>query len=426
MRVLVVGNGGREHALTMALARSPRVSALFATRPNAGQAALAEAVDIAPDDVAGLVDFARKNQVDLTVVGPERPLTLGLVDALTAAGLKAFGPSAAAAELEGSKAFAKEVMLRAGVPTAAHQTFEDLEAARAYVREFGRPVVVKADGLAAGKGVVLCETVAEADLALADMLEGGAFGQAGRRVVVEELLIGEEASFIAVCDGVHVLPLASSQDHKRVGDGDAGPNTGGMGAYSPAPIVTPELEAELMARVMEPVVREMAAAGKPFSGFLYAGVMVTASGPMVLEFNVRLGDPETQPLMARLQTDLIDVIEATLAGRLDTLTLAWDPRAALSVVMASEGYPASPRTGDAISGLAEAAAVPGAVVHHAGTALDADGTVRSAGGRVLSVTGLGATVGEAAAVAYAGVARIRWAGEHHRSDIGFRAIQREG
>lgn len=426
MRVLVVGNGGREHALTMALGRSARVSELFVTRPNAGQAALAQAVDIAPDDVAGLVGFARENHIDLTVVGPERPLTLGLVDALSAAGLRAFGPSAAAAELEGSKAFAKEVMLRAGVPTAEHRTFDDLGAARAFVRSFGRPVVVKADGLAAGKGVVLCETIAEADAALADMLEGGAFGAAGRRVVVEELLVGEEASFIAVCDGTHVVALASSQDHKRVGDGDTGPNTGGMGAYSPAPIVTPELEAELMARVMEPVVREMAAAGKPFSGFLYAGVMVTAAGPMVLEFNVRLGDPETQPLLTRLKTDLLDVIEATLAGTLADIALEWDPRAALSVVMAAEDYPASPRTGDAISGLDRAAEVAGAVVHHAGTRLDAAGAVRTAGGRVLSVTGLGATVAEAAAVAYAAVDCIRWPGEHHRSDIGFRAIEREG
>ncbi|MCB9785899.1 MAG: phosphoribosylamine--glycine ligase [Deltaproteobacteria bacterium] len=426
MRVLVVGNGGREHALAMALRRSPRVGELFITRPNGGQAALGQAVDIAPDDVDGLVAFVRRERIDLTVVGPERPLTLGLVDALNEAGFRAFGPTARAAELEGSKAHAKAIMLRAGVPTAEHRTFEDLSEARRWVREFGRPVVVKADGLAAGKGVVLCHTVEEADVALSDMLEGGAFGQAGRRVVVEELLSGEEASFIAVCDGEHVLALASSQDHKRVGEGDTGPNTGGMGAYSPAPVVTPELERELMERVMRPVVRTMAAEGAPFLGFLYAGVMVTAEGPMVLEFNVRLGDPETQPLLTRLQTDLVDLIEATLDGRLAELELRWDPRAALCVVMASEGYPEAPRTGDVIAGLEEAASVADTVVHQAGTRLLSDGTVHTSGGRVLSVTGLGVTVAEAAGRAYEAVARIRWRGEHHRRDIGYRAIAREG
>lgn len=423
MRILVVGNGGREHAIGWKLAQSPRCEALFATRPNAGLARIAEAVDIAPTDVAGLAMFASHNAIDLTVVGPELPLTLGLVDRFEAMGLRAFGPRQAAAELEGSKAFAKRVMTDAKVPTAAYEVFHDAASAKAWVREFGKGVAVKADGLAAGKGVLLCATVAEAEAAIDQVLSDRAFGEAGARAVIEELLVGEEASFIAICDGKTVLPLASSQDHKRVGDGDTGLNTGGMGAYSPAPVVTSALADELMATVMQPTVDAMAAAGKPFVGFLYAGVMVTSEGPRVLEFNVRLGDPETQPLLARLKTDLVDVFEAALDGALDQLELEWDPRPAMCVVMASQGYPVSSRKGDPIAGLAEAAKVRDATVFHAGTRLEGD-QVFVNGGRVLGVTALGDDLAAARERAYEAVGKISWPGEHHRSDIGWRALER--
>lgn len=421
MKVLIVGNGGREHALAWRLSLSPHCEGLYATRPNAGLAEIASPVDLDPTDVAGLVAFAESEGIGLTVVGPERPLTLGLVDAFQAAGLRAWGPRAAAAELEGSKAFAKELMSDAGVPTAAYGVFDDAAAARAWVRSFGRPVAVKADGLAGGKGVLLCDSVAEAEAAIDLLMLGGAFGDAGARVVVEELLYGEEASFIALCDGTHVLPLASSQDHKRVGDGDAGPNTGGMGAYSPAPLVTDALEAEIMRRVMEPTVAALAARGCPFVGFLYAGIMVTEAGPMVLEFNVRLGDPETQPLMMRLRSDLVELLVAGLEGRLDALPpLDWDPRSALCVVMASEGYPGPTRTGDAISGLGEPAEAA-VRVFQAGTRAQG-GRALVSGGRVLGVTALGHDLPAAAAAAYARVAQISWPGEHHRTDIGWRAL----
>jgi phosphoribosylamine--glycine ligase len=419
MKVLVVGNGGREHALAWRLSQSPSCTALYATRPNAGLAALAEAVDIAPDDVDGLVAFARAEQIGLTVVGPEKPLTMGIVDAFEANGLHAWGPREAAARLEGSKAFAKEVMEDAGIPTAAYGVFTQAAEARRWVREFDRPVAVKADGLAAGKGVVLCETILEAEAAIDEMLDGGAFGEAGRVVVVEELLRGEEVSFIALCDGTHVVPLASSQDHKRIGEGDTGLNTGGMGAYSPAAAATAEVEAQIMELVMRPAVRVMADAGIPFIGFLYAGLMLTADGPYVLEFNVRLGDPETQPLMARLKSDLVEVLLAGIDRRLDEVVLDWDPRPALCVVMASEGYPVSSSKGDVIDGLG--GQHDDVTVFHAGTRRDGTDVV-TAGGRVLGVTALGDTLAEAAGKAYARVDTISWRGEQHRRDIGWRAL----
>jgi phosphoribosylamine---glycine ligase len=421
MKILLVGNGGREHALAWRLAQSPSAPELFATRPNAGLARLARAVDLGVDQVTELVSWALEHQVDLTIVGPELPLTLGIVDRFEEAGLAIWGPSQAAARLEGSKAFAKDVMTRAGVPTAEYAAFADLAKAKAWVREFGRPVVVKADGLAAGKGVILCQTAEEAERALDSMLMDGAFGDAGSRVVVEELLLGEEASFIALCDGVNVLPLASSQDHKRVGEGDTGPNTGGMGAYSPAPVVDADLEQRIIDQVMLPTIRTLAEMGAPFVGFLYAGIMVTKAGPKVLEFNVRMGDPETQPLMMRLQSDLIEVLQMGLAGRLHEVALNWDPRSALTVVMCSEGYPLSARKGDAIRGLDEAGEVSDAHVFLAGAKLE-QAEVLTNGGRVLGVTALGDTLHDAASRAYEAVDCISWPGAHFRSDIGWRAL----
>lgn len=421
MKILLVGNGGREHALAWRLAQSPSAPELFATRPNAGLARLAQAVDLGVDQVDGLVSWALEHQVDLTIVGPELPLTLGIVDRFQEAGLAIWGPSQAAARLEGSKAFAKDVMTRAGVPTAEYAAFADLARAKAWVRDFGRPVVVKADGLAAGKGVILCETAEEAELALDSMLMDGAFGDAGSRVVVEELLLGEEASFIALCDGVNVLPLASSQDHKRVGEGDTGVNTGGMGAYSPAPVVDGDLEQQIIDQVMYPTIRTLAEMGAPFVGFLYAGIMVTEAGPKVLEFNVRMGDPETQPLMMRLQSDLIQVLQMGLEVRLDEVALRWDPRSALTVVMCSEGYPLSPRTGDVIRGLDQAGEVSDAHVFLAGARGDQT-EVLTSGGRVLGVTALGDTLQDAAALAYEAVDCISWPGVHYRGDIGWRAL----
>ncbi len=423
MKVLLVGNGGREHALAWRIAQSPAAPTLYATRPNAGLAKIAKAVDLGVEQIDELVAWAGAEQIDLTVVGPELPLTLGIVDRFQRAGLAVWGPSQAAARLEGSKAFAKDVMTRAGVPTAAYGAFSDVEEAKGWVRSFGKPVVVKADGLAAGKGVILCYTPEEAEAALDSMLTEGAFGDAGARVVVEELLIGEEASYIALCDGVHVLPLASSQDHKRVGEGDTGPNTGGMGAYSPAPVVDAALERQIIDEVMYPILRTMAEMGAPFVGFLYAGIMVTESGPKVLEFNVRMGDPETQPLMMRLKSDLVAVLQDGLAGRLDEVSLEWDPRSALTVVMCSEGYPASARKGDVIEGLEEAATVEGSHVFVAGAQLDNESVVTS-GGRVLGVTALGEDLKGAAGRAYEAVSHITWPGAHYRSDIGWRALSR--
>ena len=431
MKVLVIGSGGREHALAWKLAQSPRVSEVIVAPGNAGTAREPRcrnaAVKVA--DIDGLLQLAQDEDVALTVVGPEVPLVAGVVDRFRAAGLRIFGPSAAAAQLEGSKAFAKDFLARHGIPTAFYAVHTEVEPALAYLREKGAPIVVKADGLAAGKGVIVAMTLDEAEAAVRDMLAGNAFGDAGARVVIEEFLDGEEASFISMVDGRSALPMATSQDHKRVGDGDTGPNTGGMGAYSPAPVVTPEVHARVMREIVEPTVAGMAADGTPFTGFLYAGLMIDASGaPKVIEFNVRFGDPETQPVMLRLQSDLLDLVEAALDGRLDEAEVVWDPRPSLGVVMAARPYPDAPVTGDAIAGLEEgegAADGPVAKVFHAGTTLDTEGRVVTAGGRVLCVTALGDTVAEAQRNAYAGVAAISWANEFHRSDIGWRAIARE-
>jgi phosphoribosylamine--glycine ligase len=426
MKVLVIGGGGREHALAWKLAQSPRVSEVLVAPGNAGTAREPKCrnVDVSATDVARLLQLALDEEIALTVVGPEGPLVAGVVDAFRAAGQRIFGPTAAAAQLEGSKAFAKDFLARHRIPTAYYQVFDDVALGLDYVREMGAPIVVKADGLAAGKGVVVAMTLDEAEAAIRDMLDGNAFGAAGSRVVVEEFLQGEEASFISMVDGAHALPMATSQDHKRVGDGDTGPNTGGMGAYSPAPVVTPEVHARVMREVVEPTVRGMIADGMPFTGFLYAGLMIDADGaPKVIEFNVRFGDPETQPVMLRLRSDLVDLVEAAIDGRLADTTADWDPRPSLGVVMAAGGYPGTPRAGDAISGL-DAALPEGSKIFHAGTRLS-DGQVLTAGGRVLCACALGDTVREAQRAAYAAAARISWAGEFHRHDIGWRAIARE-
>ena len=426
MKVLVIGSGGREHALAWKLAQSPRVSEVIVAPGNAGTATEAGCrnAPVAVTDLDGLLQLARDEGVALTVVGPEGPLVAGVVDRFRAAGLRVFGPSAAAAQLEGSKAYAKDFLARHRIPTAFYSVFTQVEPALAYVRDKGAPIVVKADGLAAGKGVIVAMTLAEAEDAVRDMLSGNAFGEAGARVVVEEFLEGEEASFISMVDGRTALPMATSQDHKRVGDGDTGPNTGGMGAYSPAPVVTEAVHARVMAEVVNPTVAGMIADGIPFTGFLYAGLMIDATGaPKVIEFNVRFGDPETQPVMLRLQSDLVELVEAAIDGRLHQTRAQWDPRPSLGVVMAARPYPETPVTGEVISGLD--AVPPTAQVFHAGTALDAAGNVLSAGGRVLCVAALGESVSAAQANAYAGVKAIAWASEFHRSDIGWRAIERE-
>ncbi|HJX17218.1 MAG TPA: phosphoribosylamine--glycine ligase [Acidiferrobacterales bacterium] len=426
MNILIIGGGGREHALAWKTARSARVRKVYVAPGNAGTAreAKCENVAIAAENVDGLLKFAQGNKIDLTIVGPEAPLVLGVVDRFRAAGLRCFGPVQAAAQLEGSKAFAKDFLARHKIPTAAYGNFTDVAAAEAFIRKMGAPIVVKADGLAAGKGVIIAETVDEAIHAVHDMLAGNVFGEAGHRVVVEEFLQGEEASFIVMADGAHVLALATSQDHKRAGDGDTGPNTGGMGAYSPAPVVTPEIHARVMREVIEPTVRGMQAEGHPYTGFLYAGLMIDARGNIkVLEFNCRFGDPETQPVMLRLKSDFVTLIEAALDGRLDQVSAEWDARAALGVVMAAGGYPGSYKKGDVIEGLPVANA-PDTKVFHAGTALK-DNKVVTSGGRVLCVTALGGTVAAAQQHAYAVVRQIRWNGAHYRTDIGYRAIARE-
>ena len=427
MNVLVIGGGGREHALSWKLARSPRVARVFVAPGNAGTARDEALANVPLTAIPDLVEFARREQVALTVVGPEAPLAAGVVDAFRAAGLAIFGPTQAAAQLESSKDFAKAFMARHGLPTAQYRTFTDAHAAHAYVAERGAPIVVKADGLAAGKGVVVATTRAEADAAIDAMLVGNSMGDAGARVVIEDFLEGEEASFIVMVDGRHVLPLASSQDHKRLLDGDAGPNTGGMGAYSPAPVVTPALHARIMREIVVPAVNGMAADGIPYTGFLYAGVMVGADGaPKVLEFNCRMGDPETQPIMARLKSDFVDLVEHAIDGTLDVAEAEWDRRAALGVVLAAAGYPDHPRKGDVIEGLERVtpAAHPDVVVFHAGTA-QADGRTVVSGGRVLCVTALGDSVRLAQRAAYAAVGDIRFAGMQFRTDIGHRAVGRK-
>ncbi|QWP76922.1 phosphoribosylamine--glycine ligase [Lysobacter sp. K5869] len=426
MKVLVIGSGGREHALAWKLAQSPRIDEVLVAPGNAGTAREGKCrnVAVAATDIDGLLKLAADEGVAVTVVGPEAPLVAGVVDRFRAAGRRIFGPTAAAAQLEGSKAFAKDFLARHGIPTAYYAVHTDVDAALAYVREKGAPIVVKADGLAAGKGVIVATTLGEAEDAVRDMLSGNAFGAAGARVVIEEFLDGEEASFISMVDGKNALPMATSQDHKRVGDGDTGPNTGGMGAYSPAPVVTQEVHDRVMREVVMPTVRGMASDGVPFTGFLYAGLMIDASGaPKVIEFNVRFGDPETQPVMLRLRSDLLDLVEAALDERLDTTQADWDPRPSLGVVMAAEHYPDTPRTGDPINEW-DAPLPADTYVFHAGTQL-VDGQAVTAGGRVLCVCGLGDSVADAQRRAYEGVAGISWQGEFHRHDIGWRAIERE-
>ena len=427
MKVLVVGGGGREHALAWQISQSARVDEVLVAPGNAGttlEPGLRN-VAVAADDVAGLVTLAKDESVDLTIVGPEVPLVLGIVDAFAEAGLRCFGPSAAAAQLEGSKAFTKDFLARHKIPTAAYGNFTDTDAAVAYIREQGAPIVVKADGLAAGKGVILAQTEDEAIAAVKDMLAGNSFGEAGHRVVVEEFLLGEEASFIVMVDGEHILPMASSQDHKARDNGDLGPNTGGMGAYSPAPVVTPEMHERIMREVIEPTVTGMATDGLPYTGFLYAGVMIDADGvPKVLEYNCRFGDPETQPIMMRLKSDLVDLVEAALDKRLHEVAAEWDERAALGVVLAAGGYPDAYRKGDVIAGLDAAAEMAGKVFH-AGTAMDAEGKVVTQGGRVLCAVGLGDSVTEAQQQAYALVDQLSWDDVYFRTDIGYRAVARE-
>ncbi|GGZ65249.1 phosphoribosylamine--glycine ligase [Lysobacter xinjiangensis] len=426
MKVLVIGSGGREHALAWKLAQSPRISQVLVAPGNAGTARESKCrnVDVRATDIDGLLALVEREGVTTTIVGPEAPLVAGVVDRFRAAGHRIFGPTAAAAQLEGSKAFAKDFLARHGIPTAHYAVHDDVERALAHVREMGAPIVIKADGLAAGKGVVVAMTLEEAEAAVRDMLAGNAFGDAGSRVVIEEFLDGEEASFISIVDGRTALPMATSQDHKRVFDGDTGPNTGGMGAYSPAPVVTPEVHARVMREIVEPTVRGMAADGVPFTGFLYAGLMIDASGaPKVIEFNVRFGDPETQPVMLRLASDLLDLVDAAIDGRLDGVQAEWDPRASLGVVMAAANYPDAPRTGDVINQW-DVPEEPGSKVFHAGTKLVGE-HVETAGGRVLCCCALGDTVAEAQRRAYALVAGISWDGEFHRHDIGWRAIARE-
>ncbi|MBC7989597.1 MAG: phosphoribosylamine--glycine ligase [Luteimonas sp.] len=426
MKILVIGAGGREHALAWKLAQSPRVDEVLVAPGNAGTATEDKCRNVATaaTDIDGLLALARREGVALTVVGPEQPLVAGVVDRFRADGLRIFGPTAAAAQLEGSKAFAKEFLARHGIPTAHYAVHTDADAALAYVREKGAPIVIKADGLAAGKGVIVAMTLPEAEDAVRDMLAGNAFGAAGARVVIEEFLDGEEASFISMVDGNTALPMATSQDHKRIGDGDTGPNTGGMGAYSPAPVVTPEVHARVMREVVDPTVSGMAADGIPFTGFLYAGLMIDKSGaPKVIEFNVRFGDPETQPVMMRLQSDLVDLVEAALDERLHAVEARWDPRPSLGVVMAAERYPGTPQLGDAINSW-DVPDIADTKVFHAGTRIEGDHVVTS-GGRVLCVCALGDTVAQAQSLAYAEVAGISWRGEFHRHDIGWRAIQRE-
>jgi len=424
MKVLVVGGGGREHALVWKLKQSPRVDALWCAPGNAGIAEQAECVPIAADDLKGLLRFATEQQIDLTVVGPELPLTMGIVDKFTSAGLRAFGPTAAAAQLEGSKAFTKELLRHERVPTAFFGTFTDPDDAVRYVREVGAPIVVKADGLASGKGVFICAAVEEAVQAIGELMRTRVFGDAGGKVVVEEFLEGEEVSFMALTDGTTVLPLATSQDHKRALDGDRGPNTGGMGAYSPAPLVGAELEARILAEIIEPVVRGLARQGIMYTGILYAGLMVKDGKAKVLEFNVRLGDPEAQVLLARLRSDLADVVERTCTGRLAGTKITWDPRAAACVVLAAEGYPGGVERGRPITGVEALRGWRDGVVFHAGTRR-VDGRLVTDGGRVLGVTALGETIGDAVETAYGAVDKIGWPGMHYRRDIGHRALAKK-
>jgi phosphoribosylamine--glycine ligase len=422
MKVLVVGGGGREHALCWAIAASPLLTQLWCAPGNAGIAEVADCVSIGAEDIPALVTFARDQAVDLVVAGPEAPLTLGLADACAAAGIKCFGPSAAAAQLEGSKTFTREVADAAGAPGARWARFTDPAAAKAYIRAQGAPIVVKADGLAAGKGVVVAACVDEAEAAIADIMESRIHGESGATVLVEECLVGQEISFFALCDGTHAIPLGAAQDHKRVGDGDTGPNTGGMGAYSPPPIFTDALRDDVMARIVRPVLAEMARRGAPFRGVLFAGLMITADGPRLIEFNVRFGDPECQALMVRLRSDLLPALLAACDGELARFDLRWEPLHSLVVVMAARGYPGSYAKGSEIRGIERAAQIPGVQVFHAGTARGEDGALVATGGRVLGITATGVTLAEAQAAAYAAVDAIDWPGGFCRRDIGWRAL----
>lgn len=427
MNILIIGNGGREHALAWKAAQSPLADKVYVAPGNAGTALEAnlENVAIAATDISALVAFAQSHDIGLTIVGPEAPLVIGVVDAFQAAGLKIFGPSQAAAQLEGSKAFTKDFLARHRIPTAEYENFTEVEPALAYVRRKGAPIVIKADGLAAGKGVIVAMTLQEAEEAVRDMLAGNAFGDAGHRIVVEEFLDGEEASFIVMVDGENVVPMATSQDHKRVGNGDTGPNTGGMGAYSPAPVVTDEVHQRTMDRIIWPTVKGMAAEGNTYTGFLYAGLMIDKQGnPKVIEFNCRFGDPETQPIMLRMKSDMVELCLAACDGKLDEKTSEWDDRASLGVVVAAGGYPGNYATGDEIFGLPQEEAVDGKVFH-AGTKLADDQRVVTNGGRVLCVTALGDTVAQAQQRAYELLTGIHWEGSFSRSDIGWRAIARE-
>jgi phosphoribosylamine--glycine ligase len=426
MKVLVIGGGGREHALAWKAAQSQKVEKVFVAPGNAGTAReeKVENVSVGASDTTGLVDFAGREGVGLAIVGPEAPLVEGITEVFNQAGLRCFGPTRGASQLEGSKAFCKDFLARHDIPTAAYKNFTDIDSAKAYIREQGTPIVVKADGLAAGKGVIIAQSEAEAFSAVEGMLTGNEFGEAGHRVVIEEYLQGEEASFIVMVDGKNILPLATSQDHKARDDGDAGPNTGGMGAYSPAPVVTSEIYGRIMKEVIEPTVTGMAAEGHPYIGFLYAGVMITADGtPKVLEYNCRFGDPETQPILLRLKSDIVELCQAALDGCLDQTQAEWDDRVALGVVMAAGGYPAGYRKGDVISGLPDQDQ-EGIKVFHAGTRIQ-EGRIVTSGGRVLCATALGKSVSEAQALAYALAKKITWDDVYYRTDIGHRAVARE-
>ncbi|PVZ66268.1 phosphoribosylamine--glycine ligase [Pelagibaculum spongiae] len=424
MKVLIIGGGGREHALAWKVAQNNQVEKVFVAPGNAGTAteSKTENVAISAEDVASLVEFAAANKVDLTIVGPEAPLVIGVVDAFQKAGLRCFGPSQSAAQLEGSKAFTKDFLARHNIPSADYQNFTEVEPALAYLKKKGAPIVVKADGLAAGKGVIVAETLQQAEAAVVDMLSGNAFGDAGCRVVIEDFLQGEEASFIVMVDGKNILPMATSQDHKRVGDGDMGPNTGGMGAYSPAPVVTDEIHQLIMQQVIIPTVEGMAAEGMPYTGFLYAGLMIEDGQPRVIEYNCRFGDPETQPILMRMQSDMVELCNLALDGKLDQATAKWDPRKAVGIVLAAGGYPADYGKGHVISGLGQEGADQ--KTFHAGTTLIDDQVVTS-GGRVLCATALGDSVLQAQQSAYQLASSISWQNVFFRKDIGYRAIARE-
>ncbi len=424
MNILLIGSGGREHALAWSISASPLCDRLYIAPGNPGTAQCGENVVVDIADHEAVVSFCKLHGIGLVVVGPEGPLVAGLSDDVAAAGIKVFGPSKAAAQLEGSKAFTKELCAEFGIPTAGFGRFTDAAAAKAYVATQGAPIVIKADGLAAGKGVVMAETIAQADEAIEMMFSGG-LGAAGAEVVIEEWMIGEEASFFALCDGTHALAMASAQDHKRVGDGDTGPNTGGMGAYSPAPVMTPALEAQVMAEIILPTLAGMTARGTPFKGVLFAGLMITAQGPKLIEYNVRFGDPECEVMMPRLKSDLVPALLAACDGVLDQITLRWSDEAALTVVLAAKGYPAAPEKGSVIKDIRKAEARDDVLVFHAGTKLTATGELVADGGRVLNIVGRGKSVGEAQIRAYAAVDLIDWPGGFCRRDIGWQAVKRE-